>query len=291
MGLLSPRGLDNFSTVYKDYYKNKKLSYNEETRQRLGFRPPLPRFTIRVIGVFDTVSFHDSRFNGLLFGERFELPNTNLSSEVRYAFHALSLDETRQAFAPTLWHCPEKVEDQELVQVWFSGGHGDVGGGNENPRLSNISLAWMISNCMKDDQLAFDLSYLMENPPPPVLALGTPWATSQGQADRWQWIQYVEAAFFGWSNRTPMKYRDEHKEVRYTNEHIHESINDRNIVKSSNDMAEFSSWPSKVVKRKVREATWLLIDGLEIPEFKATDLERALQGRIRTVHALQVDPI
>ena len=291
MGLLTPRGLDNFSTVYNDYYKYKKLSYDEETRQQLGFRPPLARFTIQVIGVFDTVGFHDSRINAALFGEKFELPNTTLSPEVRYAFHALALDETRHAFSPTLWHCPAKVDDQELLQVWFSGGHGDIGGGDTDPRLSNITLAWMISNCTKDNQLEFDLDYFMDNPAPPLEPASTPWATSHGRNETWQLMQYFEALFFGASNRTPLKYTDENSDAFYTNEKIHESVNDRNIFKSANELARSVSWPSKVINRKVRDDVWLLKDKFEISEAKASELERALKGRIRTVHALQIDPI
>ena len=291
MGLLTSRGLDNFSTVYNDYYKYKKLSYDEETRKQLGFRPRLPRFTIQIIAVFDTVGFHDSHLNSALFGEKFELPNTTLSSEVRYAFHALSLDETRHAFSPTLWHCPAKVNDQELLQVWFSGGHGDCGGGDTDPRLSNITLAWMISNCTKDNQLEFDLDYLMDSPAHPPEPAGTPWATSIGQNEKWQLMQYIEALFFGSSNRTPLKYTDENSDAFYTNEYIHESVNDRNMFQSANDLATSISWPSKVINRKVREGTWLLKDGFEISEFKASELERSLKGRIRTVHAFQIDPI
>jgi hypothetical protein len=291
MGLLTPRGLDNFSTVYSDYYKFKKLSYDDETRKQLGFRPHLPRFTIQLIGVFDTVGFHDSHINAALFGEKFELPNTILSPDVRYAFHALSLDETRHAFSPTLWHCPTKVDDQDLLQVWFSGGHGDVGGGDTDARLSNISLAWMVSNCIGHNALEFELSYFMDNPPPPVEAAIVPWATSRGRNETWHVMQYIEALFFGSSNRTPLGYTDENTEAFYTNEHIHESINGRNIYKTADELSSAVSWPSKVIKRKVRDGVWFLKDGFEISEFKATPLELNLKGRIRTVHAFQVDPI
>jgi hypothetical protein len=290
MGLLTNRGMDNFSTVYNDYYKHKKLRYDEETSKRLGFRAPLPRFTIQVIGVFDTVGFHDFRITSKLFGEKFELPNTILSPDVRYAFHALSLDETRKAFAPTLWHCPTKVDDQELLQVWFSGGHGDVGGGDEDPRLSNISLAWMLSHCTKDDQLEFDFEYLFDLPPPEIEAMSTPWATVRGQNEIWHWMQYTEAFVFGTGRRTPLRYTDGNDDVCYTNEKIHESINDRNIYRESKALGDFVYWPSKVLGRKINGSTWLLEDGGEITEVQASATETFLKGRIRTVHGLQIDP-
>ncbi|KAH8703485.1 hypothetical protein BGW36DRAFT_393809 [Talaromyces proteolyticus] len=289
MGLLTNRGMDNFSIVYNDYYKNKKLGYDAETRARLGFRPPLPRFTIQVIGVFDTVGFHDFHLTARLFGEKFELPNTILSPDVRYAFHALSLDERRGAFSPTLWHSPQKVPDQQLLQVWFSGAHGDIGGGEEDPRLSNIALAWMIHHCTKNNQLDFNLDYFFPDPAPAMEDAIIPWATSLGQEDYWHFTQYMEALFFGMKNRTPLAYLDGNEQIGYTNEWIHESVKDRKINKFDKATVPFRFWPSKVLARRLDSNAWELKDGNQIHEVKAAELELFLKGRIRTVRALQVD--
>lgn len=289
MGLLTNRGMDNFSTVYNDYYKNKKLGYDPEVREQLGFRPPLPRFTIQIIGVFDTVGFHDFHLTSSLFGEKFELPNTILSRDVQYAFHALSLDEERAAFTPTLWHSPARVPDQELLQVWFSGAHSDIGGGEQDPRLSNITLAWMIQNCSKHNQLEFNLDYLFDAPAPAVQDPYIPWATSSGQEDHWQIAQYMEAFFFGTTVRTPMEYIDGNDEIGYTNEWIHESIKDRNINESDKSTAGFTYWPSKTVTRKLDPNVWLLKNGNEIRQMGAGKTEFFLKGRIRTVQAIQID--
>lgn len=296
MGLLTNRGMDNFSTVYNDYYKHKRLGYDPETRRQLGFRPaPLPRFTIQVIGVFDTVGFHDFHITSSLFGEKFELPNTILSRDVQYAFHALSLDEQRAAFTPTLWHSPVSVSaDQELLQVWFSGAHLDIGGGEPDPRLSNITLAWMIQNCTKHAQLEFNLDYLFDQPaPPPLLQNTIPWATSLGQEDHWGFAQYMEALFFGKAVRTPLAYIDGNDKIGYTNEWIHESIKDRNINKADKSTAEFTFWPSKVVAAQKLDAddtnTWLLKNGNQIRQIGAGEMEFFLRGRIRTVRAVQID--
>jgi hypothetical protein len=77
----------------------------------------------------------------------------HLDNEVRYARHALSLDENRNDFAIVKWGSksnkgpPRKDSDPDwLQQVWFAGNHSDIGGSyleNES-RLSDISLKWMV---------------------------------------------------------------------------------------------------------------------------------------------------
>ncbi|KAL1967095.1 hypothetical protein VTN77DRAFT_3619 [Rasamsonia byssochlamydoides] len=287
MGLLTSRGMDNFSTVYNDYYNHKLDGYDEETRRRLGFRDPLPRFTVEIVGVWDTVGFHDFWFTRWLFGEEFELPNTRLSKDIRYAFHALSLDEQRTAFQPTLWYLPEKSDDQELLQVWFSGEHSDVGGGANDPRLSNIALAWMIAQCTKHNQLSFDLSYFFDEPAPAVEPDTTPWATSQGPNRSWSIYQFLESVLGGTSVRRPLRYGNRKGDWRITNEALHESIQDRNCFGKA---SKFVRWPCKVLKARKNATTWLLSDRQEIHQVQASDTEKFLKGRIRTVHPLQVDP-
>lgn len=70
-----------------------------------------------------------------------------LGTSIRHGFHALALDETREAYAPVLWACPQGWRGS-MEQVWFSGTHGDVGGqlnGYEAARpLANLPLVWML---------------------------------------------------------------------------------------------------------------------------------------------------
>jgi len=67
-----------------------------------------------------------------------------LGSNVRVARHAVSIDERRGDFIPTLW---DPKETADMKQVWFAGVHSDVGGGykptREGKLLSDIPLAWM----------------------------------------------------------------------------------------------------------------------------------------------------
>jgi uncharacterized protein (DUF2235 family) len=67
-----------------------------------------------------------------------------LGSNVKVARHAMSIDEERDDFEPTIWGPKEGVS---LKQVWFAGVHSDVGGGyaptDDGRLLSDVPLAWM----------------------------------------------------------------------------------------------------------------------------------------------------
>lgn len=77
----------------------------------------------------------------------------SLSHRVRYARHAVSIDEIRADFARVAWGRnsvvrPKEGEgDEPLIQMWFAGNHSDVGGSypETESRLSDITLDWMIA--------------------------------------------------------------------------------------------------------------------------------------------------
>ena len=71
--------------------------------------------------------------------------DTRLSRYVTNAFHALAIDEHREAYAPTLW--TDVAPGRNVQQLWFAGCHCDVGGGYENHALADISLRWMQECC------------------------------------------------------------------------------------------------------------------------------------------------
>lgn len=92
--------------------------------------------TIRFVGVWDVVAAFGLGFLGnevLNFGHHLSLPR----SGIRYCFHALALDEQRLSFIPT------RLEG--AYEVWFRGAHSDIGGGNGNRGLNDITLKWMMS--------------------------------------------------------------------------------------------------------------------------------------------------
>ncbi|MBR9843454.1 MAG: DUF2235 domain-containing protein [Rhodobacteraceae bacterium] len=104
---------------------------------------------IEMVGVWDTVKALGLRLPVLwrLTEARHAFHSAALGPSIRHGFHALALDETREVFAPVLWSCPEDWPGR-AEQVWFRGGHGDVGGqlgGDETARpLANIPLVWML---------------------------------------------------------------------------------------------------------------------------------------------------
>ncbi|KAL4915691.1 hypothetical protein BDW62DRAFT_188082 [Aspergillus aurantiobrunneus] len=278
--------MDNFFNVYDDFYGRKIESYTDDKRRQLGFRDPLPRFTVQVIGVWDTVAFHKP-WLGQWFGEQLEFRNTLLSKDVKYAYHALALDEERTAYQPTLWHQPDDADDQELLQVWFSGAHGDVGGGGEDPRLANIALAWMIAQCSKHNQLSFDIEgYLFDWPARPFQPESAPWATFLGQTPNTSLTRTLEGFFGGTSVRTPLEYDQPGSEQRPTNEMIHASIRDRVL---GGTLAGAVQWSSSVVRRRLDGRSWELESGLELAEEAPLELEFFMKGRIRTVHVDEED--
>lgn len=104
---------------------------------------------IEMVGVFDTVKSLGIKWPLLwmIFKDKPCFHNHQLGSSIRHGFHALAMDETRNAFAPVLWVCQPGWEGN-VEQVWFRGAHGDVGGqiGDmvEARPLANIPLVWML---------------------------------------------------------------------------------------------------------------------------------------------------
>jgi uncharacterized protein (DUF2235 family) len=119
---------------------------------------------IKMIGVWDTVGALGVPLRGLRWvtHKDFRFHDTELSGAVEYAFHALSVDEQRAPFEPTLWYYKEKP-DQHVEQVWFCGVHSDVGGGYVETDLSDIALQWMMEKA-KIPGLGFDQATVLARP-------------------------------------------------------------------------------------------------------------------------------
>jgi hypothetical protein len=90
---------------------------------------------IRFLGLWDVVDSFGLALLGnqaLNFFHHLEIPKTNID----YCFHAMALDERRPSFLNTRL--------RGAYEVWFRGVHSDVGGGNGNTGLSDITLRWML---------------------------------------------------------------------------------------------------------------------------------------------------
>ena len=75
-----------------------------------------------------------------------------LDKRVRFARHALAIDERRLDFARVEWGVKgdhpvrENGEGEWFKQIWFAGNHSDIGGSysEDESRLSDIALDWMV---------------------------------------------------------------------------------------------------------------------------------------------------
>ncbi|MBM68396.1 MAG: hypothetical protein CME43_02825 [Haliea sp.] len=130
-------------TLYKQRNAPPGSVTSEQWRQR--FAVGGQRATVDFIGVWDTVGALGIPTRVLAFAEEKDLfYDPVLGSNVRVARHAVSIDEERSDFEPTLW---APSESADMQQVWFAGVHADVGGGypadDAGKRLSDIPLHWM----------------------------------------------------------------------------------------------------------------------------------------------------
>jgi uncharacterized protein (DUF2235 family) len=119
---------------------------------------------VKFIGVWDTVGSLGIPFSSMrLFSKnKYQFHDTKINSKVENAYHALSVDDRRKLFEPTLWEKTESVkkdprhpQHQNMEQRWFAGVHSNVGGGYRDYTLSNIALDWLIDKS-KEAGLAFD---------------------------------------------------------------------------------------------------------------------------------------
>lgn len=104
---------------------------------------------ITMVGVWDTVgSLGIPSLIGQVELLAYGFLDVGLNPNVQNAYHAIAIDERRCEFPATLWQGPF-ADHQTVEQVYFTGCHCDVGGGNpvdtDGSALSNVPLAWMMS--------------------------------------------------------------------------------------------------------------------------------------------------
>lgn len=95
------------------------------------------------VGVWDTVNSVGWIDNPL------RLPFTGHNPSIEIGRHALAIDERRAFFRHNLWRPkpkPQRTGPRDILQVWFPGSHGDVGGGypEKDSGLSKVALEWML---------------------------------------------------------------------------------------------------------------------------------------------------
>lgn len=134
-GLLFPKHENMIPYAVEQALNHKYGKEVQEFRQTFS-RACTPYF----VGVWDTVG----SLGAILSWYRFK--NMALSPSVSVAVQALSIDEKRIKFPPTLWDEETVKSHQSVTQEWFSGVHCDVGGGYKERGLSDITLEWMLKH-------------------------------------------------------------------------------------------------------------------------------------------------
>jgi uncharacterized protein (DUF2235 family) len=135
-------------------YRERDPEKQAAMKYQLELQYDIQEAAVRMIGVWDTVG--SLGIPGMLFElfdeKKYGFLDTSLHPCVEKAYHAVSIDERRLQFEPTLWTNPDgsdRMNDAHMQQVWFSGVHCDVGGGYSPSDLSDIPLAWMMRKAMQ----------------------------------------------------------------------------------------------------------------------------------------------
>lgn len=135
--------------ILKDADRGWRLDHGADPDLVAAAKP----LVVRYVGVWDTVGAlgipQHIPLIGLLSGKKYQFHDTDLSSTVRSARHAVAIDETRLSFAPALWSNLETLNAttsgvDKYHQLWFPGDHGSVGGGGDIRGLSNDAMAWIM---------------------------------------------------------------------------------------------------------------------------------------------------
>ncbi|KZT51456.1 hypothetical protein CALCODRAFT_521363 [Calocera cornea HHB12733] len=167
VGLL-PRGNDEqVLFAFTMYMRADKQGWDESREFKKTFSNSV---SIDFVGVWDTVESV-----GVISDVSF--PFTASGNHIRVFRHAISLDERRVKFKANHYHASLKLarlaqdafeddadcglEETDSQEVWFAGGHGEIGGGNfmdhEPYDPARIPLIWMLRELvLTDTGIEFD---------------------------------------------------------------------------------------------------------------------------------------
>lgn len=133
--------------IYDGWYKNAGAraghpgSEAKIQRARAAVQGHSEHVDVTFLGVFDTVG-------ALSAPSELGFHDIKLGPHIKNAYHALAIDEEHTDFEPDLWETVP--DDTKAQQVWFAGGHGDVGGGHagakDNRTLAKVPLLWMMQH-------------------------------------------------------------------------------------------------------------------------------------------------
>lgn len=148
VGLLRPEFAgEGFVLRAYRHYRDAPL---DPTARRFAAQYCHPSVSITAVGVLDTVQAVGVRWPLLwrVMPKVHAFRSHRLGRSVQHGFHAMALDETRQAYALDRWRT-HGSRTSSVEQVWFRGTHGDIGGqlnGRHSARpRANVPLVWLLS--------------------------------------------------------------------------------------------------------------------------------------------------
>ena len=166
-GIMKPEFLHLVEEAYHLYRDRTKLTHPDSDLMK-AFKRSYGiddlETMIKFVGVWDTVGALGIPLRPFEKANRkYQFHDVQLSSQIKYAYHALAIDEKREIFQPALWELSDKVISDKSVQtceqVWFPGVHSNVGGGYADSGLSDTTLQWMIGKALGTG-LEFDKDYV-----------------------------------------------------------------------------------------------------------------------------------
>lgn len=141
-GILQKGSKNLIPYVSKMYFKKDK---KKDCKIIKGFKKTFSNVCKpQVIGLWDTVGTHGPNRSKVF-------TNCRLNPDVRYGFHAISIDEKRRPYKVILWDESCKKDNQVIEQVWFPGVHSEVGGGcsEDECSLPDLPFAWMMDKAIE----------------------------------------------------------------------------------------------------------------------------------------------
>lgn len=135
-------------------YREPNADTKDTLKEGLKSTYGLQEVTVEMVGVWDTVG--SLGIPGIFFNplnqKKYGFLDTSLHPCIKHGYHAISIDERRGPFLPTLWTNPDGsplANNEQVEQVWFPGVHCDVGGSYAECGLSDITLSWMLRKAQK----------------------------------------------------------------------------------------------------------------------------------------------
>lgn len=231
-GIMKPDYLHLVSEAYH-LYRDRTALTHPESDLMIGFKKKYgidkQETLIKFLGVWDTVGALGIPLKWFdLLNQKYQFHDVKISSQIRYAYHALSVDEKREVFTPTLWEISSTArslpDPQVSEQVWFPGVHSNIGGGYKDCGLSDQTLKWMIEKA-QETHLQFDQQYISNLRPESTAEL------RNSVTGIYKLMKKINRQInTGLANRTDPETGEKKTVPAERNEHIHYSCFERKFV-------------------------------------------------------------